>query len=127
MKGIKLSDYEETAGSAVIEEIMALGERLRGYSILHINSTAVGGGVVEILHSLVPLMREAGLDAAWSVLKGTAEFFHVTKLFHNGLHGQPVSITGEMLKAYSEVTHNNREIIAGMPTALFCTTSSPWG
>lgn len=43
MKGIKLSDYEETAGSAVIEEIMALGERLRGYSILHINSTAVGG------------------------------------------------------------------------------------
>ena len=42
---------------------------------------------MEILHSLVPLMREAGLDAAWSVLKGTAEFFHVTKLFHNGLHG----------------------------------------
>lgn len=44
MKGIKLSDYEETAGSAVIEEIMALGERLKGYSILHINSTAVGAG-----------------------------------------------------------------------------------
>lgn len=111
MKGIKLSDYEETAGSAVIEEIMALGERLKGYSILHVNSTAVGGGVVEILHSLVPLMREAGLDAAWSVLKGTAEFFHVTKLFHNGLHGQPVNVTGEMLEAYLAVTQNNREII----------------
>ena len=111
MNRIKLSDYKGAAGSALLEEIVTLGERLKSYSILHINSTAVGGGVVEILHSLVPLMREAGLDAAWSVLEGTAEFFKVTKLFHNGMYGQPVNITGDMLEAYLAVTRNNREII----------------
>ncbi|MHB1042770.1 MAG: glycosyltransferase [Eubacteriales bacterium] len=111
MTELRLTDYEGSAGSAVIEEIMALGDRLKDYKILHINSTAAGGGVAEILHSLVPLMREAGLKASWSVMAGSPEFFLVTKLFHNGIHGQPVDIPGVMLEAYLATARKNSELV----------------
>ncbi len=111
MAGFKLKDYESIAGREVIEEIRVLGEKLLGYSVLHINSTAVGGGVVEILNSLVPLMREAGLLPRWEVMEGNPDFFNVTKQFHNGMHGEPVSITGEMLEMYLAVSRNNRRLL----------------
>ncbi|MDI6906716.1 MAG: hypothetical protein QMC81_04390, partial [Thermoanaerobacterales bacterium] len=108
---LRLDDYESAAGSAVLGEIRALGERLRGYSLLHINSTRVGGGVVEILNSLVPLMQEVGLTARWAVLKAPPEFFNTTKQFHNGMHGQEVHITGEMLESYLATAQDNRHLL----------------
>lgn len=109
--GVRLKDYENIAGSKVIEEIRRSGEKLKGYSVLHINSTAVGGGVVEILKPLVPLMQETGLAARWSVMEGTQEFFNVTKIFHNGLHGQPVVVTSEMMKIYLATAEKNRHLL----------------
>lgn len=111
MRRFELKDYEGVAGSAVIEEIRALGEQLKGYSILHINSTLVGGGVAEILNSLVPLMNEVGLTASWAILEGNPEFFNTTKQFHNGIHGQPVNITGEMLESYLATARKNRHLL----------------
>lgn len=111
MAHFKLKDYENVTGSAVIEEIRALGETLQGYKVLHINSTTVGGGVAEILHSLVPLMQEVGLAAKWEVISGNPEFFNTTKLFHNGMHGQPVDISGEMLESYLATAQNNRHLL----------------
>jgi len=108
---VKLKDYENITGSKVIKEIRLLGEKLKGYTVLHINSTAVGGGVVEILKSLVPLMRDAGLEPKWSVMEGTHEFFNVTKLFHNGLHGQQVIITSEMKEVYLAAAEKNRYLL----------------
>jgi trehalose synthase len=66
------------------------GRRLfRGRSIWHINSTARGGGVAELLQSLLAYVRGIGLDARWGVIQGEPEFFEVTKRIHNMLHGVP--------------------------------------
>jgi len=112
MPVLGLKDYENVAGSAVIKEIRELGEKLEGYSVLHINSTKLGGGVAEILHTLAPLMQEAGLLVRWSVLEGNPDFFNATKQFHNGLHGQPVKITGDMMESYLATARKNRQLVA---------------
>ncbi len=84
-----LDDYLPFIGPDSVEEIRLLGERLAGRSVLHVNSTAVGGGVAEILHRLVPLMTELGIKTRWDVIKGGESFYAATKKFHNALHGGP--------------------------------------
>src|SRR3981081_3816070 len=69
---------------------MGGGRRLlAGRVVWNVNSTARGGGVVELLASLVPYARGAGVDARWVVIEGTPEFFALTKRIHNRLHGAP--------------------------------------
>ena len=82
--------YEPVVGVPVIGQLRRLGERLKGLKVVHVNSTAEGGGVAEILAWMVPLMTDLGLDARWRVIAGTGDFFAVTKAFHNGLQGYPV-------------------------------------
>jgi len=82
-----LNDYAKVAGESVLEEIRALAEPLRGAEVLHINSTAYGGGVAEILNTIVPLMKDIGLAATWSVIEAPPEFFEFTKALHNALQG----------------------------------------
>ena len=73
-----------------IELGMEDGRRLfQGRSIWHINSTARGGGVAELLQSLLAYVRGIGLDARWGVIHGEPEFFELTKRIHNMLHGVP--------------------------------------
>ena len=72
--------------------------------MLHVSATAFGGGVSEILYTIVPLMRDVGLDAHWQVILGREEFFNVTKLMHNSLQGDPQAITDqqwEVFEAYN--------------------------
>ncbi|MDD4238787.1 MAG: glycosyltransferase [Desulfotomaculaceae bacterium] len=111
MPAFGLKDYENVAGSTVIGEIRELGEKLEGTSVLHINSTKVGGGVAEILQTLVPLMQEAGLSVKWSIMEGDPNFFNATKQFHNGLHGQPVKITGDMMESYLATARKNQQLV----------------
>ena len=103
----KLKDYEEIVGPEVIEEIQVVADRVRGRCLQNINSTPVGGGVAEILTRLVPLLREAGVDARWDVIKGGQEFFEVTKAFHNALHGDPQEITKRMFEVFRANTEVN--------------------
>jgi trehalose synthase len=63
-----------------------------------VNSTSFGGGVAEILHRLIPLMQDVGLKCDWRLIKGSDEFFNVTKAFHNGLQGMETSLTDNMKK-----------------------------
>lgn len=84
----RLSDYEPVVGSAVLEELEILAEKVQGRAIQHVNSTFTGGGVAEILARLVPLLRELGIRTSWSVISGDARFFDVTKKIHNALHGR---------------------------------------
>ena len=65
-----LEDYRAIAGDQVIEEIRSLAVSLRGARLIHINSTAFGGGVAELLTTLVPLMNDIGLRAEWQVIRG---------------------------------------------------------
>jgi trehalose synthase len=60
---------------------------LQGRVVWNINSTAKGGGVAEMLQSLIAYARGAGVDARWSVIEGDPEFFAITKRIHNHLHG----------------------------------------
>jgi trehalose synthase len=95
-----LQDYIPVAGEEAIAELRALMEPLRGARVLHISSTAFGGGVAEMLHTLVPLMVDAGLDAEWRVMAGADEFFTVTKLMHNALQGMDLKLTTDMRATY---------------------------
>ncbi|MBV9099741.1 MAG: glycosyltransferase [Candidatus Dormibacteraeota bacterium] len=64
-------------------------ETFSGRIVWNVNSTATGGGVAEMLQSLVPYARGAGVDARWSVIQGDEDFFAITKRLHNRLHGSP--------------------------------------
>src|SRR5579862_8673061 len=102
-----LADYQEIVGEGVIDELRVVADRVRGRSMQHINSTAVGGGVAEILTRLVPLMNELGVQASWDVIKGDQAFFNVTKAFHNALHGKQEEITDNMLDIFRATTEAN--------------------
>ena len=69
------------------EELTAVADQLRGMSAVHLNSTATGGGVAEILQSMVPLMNSLGIETQRMVIDPPAEFFQVTKQIHNMLQG----------------------------------------
>jgi len=107
--GHTLAAYEAVVGSPVIGQLRALGERLRGLRIVHVNSTREGGGVAEILHWMVPLMAELGLKASWEVISGTEAFFNITKSIHNGLQGNPVIFRRRDWEIYEEVNRANLE------------------
>ena len=107
-----LEAYGEAAGAEVIHHLRQVARPLKGARVVHVNSTAAGGGVAEILRRLVPLKRELGIDASWEIVEGNPEFFSVTKRFHNGLQGAPVEINSKLLDAYLEVNRRNAERLA---------------
>lgn len=91
-----LAEYVPVVGEEAVEEIRKLAAPLAGAHVLHINATSYGGGVAEILSSLVPLMNDIGLHAEWHVIEGSETFFQVTKALHNALQGMEVPWTKEM-------------------------------
>jgi trehalose synthase len=108
---VSLEEYALIVGQNIIDELRLLAERLQGKTIQNINSTAVGGGVAEILNRMLPLLKELGVDARWDVIKGGESFFQVTKKFHNALHGKPENITPEMFEIFMETSKQNIEEI----------------
>ncbi len=106
---IKLDDYKDIVGTSVIEELSLLAGRLKNKKIQTINSTAVGGGVAEILNRMVPLLNELGVDIKWDVIRGGSEFFDVTKKMHNALHGGNVDIKDKDFEIFLETSNRNIE------------------
>lgn len=102
-----LADYAPIIGENEIAELRLIAERLKGKKIVNINSTAVGGGVAEILNRMIPLLNECGVDARWEVIKGGEKFFAITKKFHNALHGKNESLTEEDYQIYLETVREN--------------------
>ncbi|MGH3260714.1 MAG: hypothetical protein ACRDNS_01830, partial [Trebonia sp.] len=108
-----LADYTHIAGKALIERIRELAEPLRGQRVLHVSATAFGGGVSEILYTIVPLMRDVGLDAHWHVIFGKEEFFNATKLLHNSLQGAAETLTDEQWDLFNEINEMNAKGLLG--------------
>ncbi|HKS95948.1 MAG TPA: glycosyltransferase [Terriglobia bacterium] len=104
-----LDDYADLVGAPAIDELRALSAPLRGRSIQMVNSTAVGGGVAELLNRLMPLMQEVGLNARWDVITGGTEFFEVTKAFHNALQGGPYDSNPQNLEIFRRYNKLNQE------------------
>jgi trehalose synthase len=108
-----LPDYAGAVGVDVLDRILRLAEPLQGAKVLHINATAYGGGVAELLATHVPLLRSVGLDADWQVMQGSDLFFGVTKGVHNALQGAEIEWTQEMQKIYLEKTLDNALLFDG--------------
>ena len=123
----RLQDYEPIVGRSCIEELRMLSEQLGGKIVQNINSTFVGGGVAEILEHMVPLLNQLGVDARWEVIRGSDEFFEVTKKFHNALHGNVEKISKEDFALFSEVTQQNLEEMRFYGDILFIHDPQPVG
>ena len=95
---VNVEEYIHLLSPELANELSAVADRLRGRRILHLNSTAEGGGVAEILRSMTPLMRSLGLSTDWVVINPPPSFFQVTKKVHNLLQGAE----GELSSAEKE-------------------------
>jgi trehalose synthase len=114
-----LTDYTHICGRELIAEIRELAEPLQGQRVVHISATAFGGGVSEILYTLVPLMRDVGLDCEWQVIYGREEFFNATKLMHNALQGAPQDLDEEQWATWLRFGEMNaRELADGWDVCL---------
>src|SRR5580704_5414179 len=107
-----LSDYASIVGRPLVDEIRERAERLKGKRILHVSATAFGGGVSEILYTLIPLMVDVGLDCEWHVIYGREEFFNATKVMHNALQGNPQDLTEEQWATWERFNRINAEQLA---------------
>jgi trehalose synthase len=99
---IGLEHYRQWMGKELKDEIAQLCCELRGVRVCHVNSTASGGGVAEMLSSLVPLYSTLGIAADWRLIAGDEDFFRVTKTFHNALQGADVAVREAALADYLE-------------------------
>jgi trehalose synthase len=114
-----LVDYASIVGRALVEEIRERADRLRGKRILHVSATAFGGGVAEILYTLVPLMIDVGLECEWHVMHGREEFFNATKLMHNALQGSPQDLDADQWDTWRHFNEiNARELSEGWDVCI---------
>jgi trehalose synthase len=105
-----LEAYQSVIGEPRVREIRQLAARLEGKRVLHVNATAFGGGVAEILSTLVPLMQDVGLRADWQVMRGAEEFYAVTKAMHNSLQGMRLAWTPEMRDTWLRYSRINADL-----------------
>lgn len=109
LKPKKFADYQEIIGDELYNEVLKLSKKLAGKRILHINATARGGGVAEILHSMVPILQDLGIRAEWQTIEANREFFVTTKNIHNSLQGFDTGLNAMDWRFYESV---NQELAA---------------
>src|ERR1700757_676934 len=103
-----LDDYQSVVGQGQLDTLRYLARELKGKTIKMVNSTAVGGGVAEMLNRLVPLLSELEVPTHWDVITGGNDFFEITKAFHNALHGAPYELTQSARDIFLMYTEQNR-------------------
>ncbi|MGZ5027691.1 MAG: glycosyltransferase [Methylobacter sp.] len=102
-----LEAYAAVTGADVVRHLQQLAELLKGKTVIHVNSTRVGGGVAEILEKMVPLSRELGIDTRWEVITGDSEFYQCTKSMHNAIQGNRIAIPDALLDHFLDVNEQN--------------------
>ena len=108
-----LDAYRDIVPDHILEELHAHARSLKGARMLHINATAYGGGVSELLRSSVPLLLDLGLTVDWEVITGRQDFFRATKALHNGLQGAPRALSEAEQTAYLDCAQENAEALDG--------------
>lgn len=133
-----LYDYREITGDKIISNMYKKARPLYGKSVVHINSTFYGGGVAEILNSLVPLMNDVGMEVGWRIIRGSPDFFSITKKFHNALQGDSINLTQMKERVFVQVnedfanyTHLNHDCVIihdpqPLPLIRFYKKRQPW-
>ena len=104
-----LTDYATISGRGLMAEIQRLAGPLEGKRVCHLSATAFGGGVAEINYTLIPLMKSAGLETDWRIIKGQDEFFDVTKKIHNALQGNPQGLTADDVRIFERYNAMNAD------------------
>jgi trehalose synthase len=134
----QLEDYREIVSDEALAAIHKKARKLLKMRVIEVNSTYEGGGVVELLSSLVPLMHDTGVDSDWRILMGDFDFFTVTKQFHNALQGAPINLTQHKMDLYESVNrrfatfaHLDRDIVVihdpqPLPLIRYLAKGQPW-
>lgn len=104
-----LDDYQAIVGAAELDELRFLAREVKGKTVKMVNSTAVGGGVAEMLNRLVPMLGELEIATHWDVITGGNDFFEVTKAFHNALHGTEYELTKSAKEVFLAYNEQNRQ------------------
>lgn len=104
-----LDDYAAIVGQGHLDTLRFLARELKAKTIKMVNSTAVGGGVAEMLNRLVPLLSELEVPTHWDVITGGNDFFEITKAFHNALHGAPYELTQAAKDIFLIYNEQNRK------------------
>lgn len=102
----RIENYRSIVGDKVIAEIYKKSRTLYDRRVVDINSTYQGGGVAEILDSLIPLLNDAGINTQWNLLHGNPDFFQITKKFHNALQGEKINLTNIKKRNYMATAQN---------------------
>jgi trehalose synthase len=103
----RVEDFRESAGDAAVDRLLETAQPFKGARMVHVSSTAFGGGVAELLASQIAILQDLGIDADWQLIDGSEEFFSVTKLVHNALQGAGVPWTEAMEATYLERLRTN--------------------
>ncbi|MBU1863166.1 MAG: glycosyltransferase [Candidatus Omnitrophica bacterium] len=133
-----LDEYRGIVSDKVLAEIYAKATKLNKKHIVNISSTYQGGGVAEILHNLVILMNDVGVNTGWRILPGTQGFFTTTKRMHNALQGE--AIDPELIhkdyylesnEKFSVFTHIHHDCVIihdpqPLPLIKYCDKKQPW-
>jgi trehalose synthase len=137
-KVLNIGKYRKIVGDEEIDRIYEEASPLSEKRIVHVNSTYLGGGVAEILRSLVPLMNDVGIKTEWIILHGAPDFFIITKKFHNALQGETINLSemkkriyllqNEINSVYHHVDHDCVIIHDHQPLPLitFYEKKQPW-
>jgi trehalose synthase len=104
---LSLDKYRDIVGDDYIEQIHDQASSLSEKTMVHINSTYQGGGVAEILNSLIILLNDTGIKTDWRVLHGDLDFFTITKKFHNALQGEKINLSSKKKEIYYINNVNN--------------------
>lgn len=138
MKQKNLTQYKAIVGDAIVDEIYENASHLKDKHVVCISSTYQGGGVAEMLNSMVPMFDDVGLEFGWRILHGTPDFFTITKKFHNALQGDKVNLSDRKKQIYYETnrrfakfTHLNHSLVVvhdpqPLPLIDFYEKTQPW-
>ena len=133
-----MEDYRKIVGDEAITAIYRKARKLAGKHIMEVNSTFIGGGVAEMLGSLIRLFNDLGVDTDWAILHGSPDFFEITKAFHNALQGDGVNITdikkqiylqtNEEFYSYTHIRHDAVIVhdVQPLPIVKFARKTVPW-
>src|SRR5919106_3326722 len=106
-----VASYREFAPDGLVDALATTAARLRGARVLHVNATPYGGGVSELLRSIVPILNDLGVIAHWRIIRGDDRFFQVTKRIHNGLQGAAEGLSEADREAYLGTSRRNAELL----------------
>ena len=133
-----LKEYRKIVGEEIIEKIHEKAKKLFKKHIVCVSSTHQGGGVAEILNSLIFLFNEVGIKFGWRILHGTPDFFTITKKFHNSLQGAGIHLSENKKRIYTETNkrfslfnHLDHDLVVvhdpqPLPLIEFYDKKQPW-